>query len=128
MNAQPTGALSLEPKTSTSTPFGYLFNDLLPLKHGRVGRTLNCLLHLGLSPELTTCQVLGKHPPGELQNEERADRIWSREAAIFSAFEGMSMRKVIFLGSPRQVYGEERDDRWSRNGEVRKKKSMVFKA
>lgn len=121
MNAQPTGTLSLEPKASTSTPFRYLFNDLLPLKHDHVGRTLNCLLHVVLSTELTTCQVLGKHLPGELHNEESAEGMCSREAAIFSAFESMSVRKVIFLGSLRQVSGEEHDDRWSQNGEVRKK-------
>ena len=83
VNAQPTGTLSLEPKASTSTPFRYLFNDFLPLKHDRVGRILNCLLHLVLSTELTTCQVLSKHLPGELQNEESAEGMWSREAAIF---------------------------------------------
>lgn len=85
MNAQPTGALPLEPKISTSTPFRYLFNDLLPLEHDHVGRTL-CLLNMVLSTELTTCQVLGKHLPGELQNEESAEGMWIREAAIFSAF------------------------------------------
>ena len=36
-------------------------------------------------------------------------------------FESMSVRKVIFLGALRQIPGEERDDRCSQNGEVRKK-------
>lgn len=116
MNAQPTGALSPEPKSSTPTTHNALrclSNDLLPLKRDHVGRTPNCFPHLVLGAVLTTSHVLGKHLPGELQNEESAEGLGSREAAISSAFEGTSVRKVIFLGSLRQVSGEECDDGWS---------------
>lgn len=66
-----------------------------------------------LSVVLTTSHVLGEHLPGEHQNEESAAGMWSREAAIASTFEGTSVRKVIFLGSLRQVSGGECDDGWS---------------
>lgn len=115
-NAQPTEALSPEPKSSKPTTHNALrclSNDLLLLKRDHVGRTPNCFPHLVLSAVPTTSHVLGKHLPGELQNEKSAEGLCSREAAISSEFEGTSVRKVIFLGSLRQVSGEECDDGWS---------------
>lgn len=114
MNAQPTEALSPEPQSSEPTTHNALrclANDLLPLKRDHVGRTP--IPHLVLGAVLTMSHVLGKHLPSELQNEESAEGLGSREAAISSAFEGTSVRKVIFLGSLRQVSGEECDDGWS---------------
>lgn len=112
VNRSPVPGAEDQPST-THSALRYLFNDLLPLKRDHVGRTLNCFLHLVLSTALTTCQVLGKHMLGELQSEESAEGMWSGEAAISSALQGMAVRKVIFLGSLRQVSGEECDDGWS---------------